>query len=110
MCLQVFSDISLLSDRFLQCNRVSITYPASYFTTDVDFIKNAFATAALEVVSAVSEPVAAAVHELTTEGSQVHLKENARIFTFDMGGGTLDLTIMQKNVKFGKTTSHIYLL
>ena len=52
-----------------------------------------------ENVRVLQEPVAAAISYLYGEDTRVHYDKNQKIMVFDLGGGTLDVTIMEHDPK-----------
>ncbi len=67
-----------------------ITVPAYFDDNQRQATKDAGAIAGLDVVRIVNEPTAAALAYGLDKGSQEH-----KVLVFDLGGGTLDVTIME---------------
>lgn len=73
---------------------VVITVPAYFGTAERDATKKAGELAGLNVLSIISEPVAAAIYYGATNQT-----EEKNILIYDLGGGTFDVTVM--NIKPG---------
>lgn len=79
-----------------------ITVPAYFDDTQRQATKNAGEIAGLEVVRVINEPTAAAfAYGLDKTGS------DQKILVFDLGGGTLDVTIMDFGEEDGKATFEV---
>ena len=75
-------------------DRAVITVPANFSSTEKGATKNAARSAGLSDVKLAAEPTAAAIAYEDSQGD-----ENSRsvILVYDFGGGTFDVSIIQKN-------------
>lgn len=78
-------------------NKAVITVPAYFGSKEKEATKQAGIMAGLEVLEIIPEPMAASLsYGLTT------MEENEKIFVFDLGGGTFDVTILNVINQNGK--------
>lgn len=73
---------------------VVITVPFAFLYNERQKIKNAAQRAGIEVISLIEEPVAAAIRYLDMEKEFIGIEEK-KVMVFDLGGGTLDVTIFK---------------
>jgi molecular chaperone DnaK len=73
-----------------------ITVPAHFSLQQRKLVEEAAKLADLEVKQIINEPTAAAI-----EYGIENLELNSRVLVYDLGGGTFDVTIMQKDVAQG---------
>lgn len=71
-----------------------ITVPFAFLYNEKQKIKNAAQRAGIEVISLIEEPVAAAIRYLDMEKELIGIEEK-KVMVFDLGGGTLDVTIFK---------------
>ncbi|MFH1065273.1 MAG: molecular chaperone DnaK [Nanoarchaeota archaeon] len=71
-------------------NKAVITVPAYFDDSQRQATKDAGAIAGLEVIRIINEPTAAALSYGLDKG-----KKDRKVIVFDLGGGTLDVTIME---------------
>ncbi|XP_055347658.1 heat shock 70 kDa protein-like [Paramacrobiotus metropolitanus] len=83
---------------------VVITVPAYFTDAQRQATKDAAAIAGLNVLRMVNEPTAAAI----CHGMEKKYKKAQKILVFDLGGGTLDVSILiaEPNMKFTVMTTH----
>ncbi len=75
----------------LTIKKAVITCPAYFGTKEREATRQAGIIAGLDVLEVFPEPSAAAM----SYGASVSDKENEKVFVFDLGGGTFDVTILQ---------------
>ena len=75
-------------------DRAVITVPAKFNSTEKGATKNAARSAGLNDVKLAAEPTAAAVAYEDSQGSE---NSKSVILIYDFGGGTFDVSIIQKN-------------
>ncbi|QZY56861.1 Hsp70 family protein [Crassaminicella profunda] len=73
-------------------NKVVVTYPANYAKYKKDLIEEAAKKAGFGTVKLLDEPTAAAIYYSTKE----NIKDGEKILVYDLGGGTFDVALIQK--------------
>lgn len=81
-----------------EITKVVITVPAFFDEGRRMATLKAGSLAGLEVIGIINEPTAAAIafNETLTESGQ-HSSENSKVFVYDLGGGTFDVSIVELN-------------
>lgn len=79
------------NQKFYEC---IITYPVYYTNRQIEAIKNGFKLAGFKIINSISESVAA-IYAYGLNNSIKNIKEN--IMIIDLGAGTLDIAIIEKN-------------
>lgn len=74
-------------------SKVVISIPAYFNNAQRKATEKAAKIANLEVVRLVSEPVAAAIHYVKEKFSEIP-ENNSKLLVFDLGGGTLDVSVI----------------
>jgi len=78
-----------------QLKRVVLTVPASFNSAQRNAVVESAGLAGLEVLTLLNEPTAAAIAHLAEAGSvSVETTDHWTSLIFDLGGGTLDATVM----------------
>ncbi|QZY56860.1 Hsp70 family protein [Crassaminicella profunda] len=73
-------------------NKVVVTYPAKYAKYKKDLIEEAAKKAGFGTIKLLDEPTAAAIYYSTKE----NIKYGEKILVYDLGGGTFDVALIQK--------------
>jgi molecular chaperone DnaK len=87
---------SLINKKFTNLNKLTtvITVPSNFSDTQREIIRTAFINNEFDIIRIVNEPSAAALaYGLNQEGEK-------KIMVIDTGGGTMDITILQKDDNF----------
>ena len=97
---KILQKIKLDAEEFLgeEINKAVITVPANFNINQRTATKDAAEMAGIDVVRLISEPTAASL----AYGIDNELEDDITILVFDLGGGTLDVTILEYYIEEDK--------
>lgn len=85
---QIKKDVEAQMGRII--NKAVVTVPAYFGSKEKESTKEAGIIAGLEILEIIPEPTAAALSY-----GAISMEKNEKIFVFDLGGGTFDVTILE---------------
>lgn len=95
----ILTKLKTMAETYLKQNvsKVVVTVPAYFNDVQREATKNACTIAGLDCVRMINEPTASAL----AYGFIKNDKKESTILVYDLGGGTLDVSIMKLNIKNG---------
>lgn len=98
ICSMILSDMKAKAEEYLKTkiSKIVITVPAHFNDNQKKSTISSCSAAGLNVIGMISEPTAASIAYCLTHDFSAKIK---KILIFDLGGGTLDISIIETNGK-----------
>ncbi len=98
LVLELFRSIKIEAEQMANASLSTaiITVPATYQSYKRDLMRKVASQAGFENITLLEEPVAAATYYANKKGTQM-LTEGKILLVYDLGGGTFDAALIQKN-------------
>lgn len=79
----------------IKTNKIVVTIPATFTNLQTDELKKAAEYAGLQIVRFINEPIAASIAYEFMSYEEEEIKNNKKILIFDLGAGTLDISLIE---------------
>lgn len=79
----------------IKTNKIVVTIPATFTKFQTDELEKAAEYAGLQIVRFINEPIAASIAYEFMSYEEEEIKKNKKILIFDLGAGTLDISLIE---------------